>query len=299
MNSLYNAKGEIIPSIGLGTFPFQGRTMADMVKEAFKIGYRLFDTADDYRGEPGIGIAVSELVAEGICEREDLFLQTKISANGSCANEPLTGVYFNPDSNFMKRHTVEEVVREKVSISLRDMNTTYLDSLLIHLPYPGYSVEIWRTMIDLKNEGVVKHIGVSNYHERHIDELLSKTGVCPEINEIYLSPIATKQTLVDYCKEKDIQIHAYSPLMDLSANRLDLDVVRPIAQKYSKTIAQIILRWNLERGCLPLPKTKTPGRLRENFGIFDFELTPKEVDTICSLNRDYQHVVESKSCPGL
>lgn len=299
MNSLYNAKGEIIPSIGLGTFPFQGRTMADMVKEAVKIGYRLFDTADDYRGEPGIGIAVSELVAEGICEREDLFLQTKISANGSCANEPLTGVYFNPDSNFMKRHTVEEVVREKVSISLRDMNTSYLDSLLIHLPYPGYSVDIWRTMIDLKNEGIVKHIGVSNYHERHIDELLSETGVCPEINEIYLSPIATKQTLVDYCKDKDILIHAYSPLMDLSANRLDCEVVRPIAQKYNKTIAQIILRWNLERGCLPLPKTKTPSRLRENFDIFDFELTAKEVDTIFSLNRDYQHVVESKSCPGL
>lgn len=299
MKQLKNKAGEVIPFIGLGTFPFQGRVMADMVKAAVKTGYRLFDTADDYHGESGIGMAIRELKKEGIVKREDLFIQTKISDNNATANEPLKAVYFNENSKFMQRHSVEEVVREKVAISLREMGTDYLDSLLIHYPFPGYYVDVWKTMVKLKAERVVRYIGVSNFHERHIDMLIKETGVSPEINECYASPIATKQSLVEYCNQHDCLFVTYSPLMDITAGRIAQDNIQPIIEKYGKSLAQIILRWNIDRGCLPLPKTKNPSRLEENFNVFDFSLTSEENDLISSLNSDYQYLVESKICPGI
>lgn len=299
MKKLYTANGSEIPFIGLGTFPFQGREMADMVKKAVKIGYRLFDTADDYRGETGIGLAINELIKEGVCKREDLFLQTKISDNNAHADEPLIGIYFNSNHLFMSKHTVKEIVREKVSISLRSMQTSYLDALLIHYPYPDYFVDIWREMILLKQEGLVRHIGVSNFHVRHLERLLHETGVFPEINEIYISPISVKERAIDYCIQHDCVPMTYSPLMDMHSNRISRNVFNSIMTKYHKSLAQIILRWNMERGCLPLPKTKNEMRLWENFSVFDFCLTPEEVDRISTLNRDFQYLVESKICPGL
>ena len=296
---LTNKKGIEIPMIGLGTFPFEGRVMADMVINASKVGYRLFDTADDYWGESGIGMAVQELKDKAGLDREDLFLQTKISDNNAHENEPLKGIFFNPDSKFMKRHTVDEIVREKVQTSLREMKTSYIDSLLIHYPFPGYIVDIWKTMIKLKEEGVVRYIGVSNFHERHIEELINATGVCPEINECYTSPIGTKQSLVEYCNNHDCLFMTYSPLMDLSAGRIPLDNIQSLAEKYGVSPAQIILRWNLERGCLPLAKTKNPIRLKENFDVLDFKLTLDEVSTLSAMNFDFQYIVESKTCPGL
>ncbi len=299
MKQLKNKAGEIIPFIGLGTFPFQGKVMADMVKSAVKVGYRLFDTADDYHGESGIGMAIRNLEQEGIVKRENLFIQTKISDNNATANEPLKAVYFNEKSKFMQRHSVEEVVREKISISLREMGTDYVDSLLIHYPFPGYYVDVWKAMIKLKDEGVVRYIGVSNFHERHIETLVKETGVCPELNECYASPISTKQSLIDYCNQHDCMFVTYSPLMDITAGRTDTEKFQPLLEKYCKSLAQIILRWNIDRGCLPLPKTKNPSRLVENFNVFDFSLSQEEVYLISSLNCDYQYLVESKICPGI
>lgn len=299
MIELKNKNGVVIPTIGLGTYPFEGRVMADMVVSAIKVGYRLFDTADDYRGEPGIGIAVKELIESGAYQREDIFLQTKISDNNAHEDEPLKGIYFNSNSKFMKRHTVEDIVREKVDTSLRCMNTDYLDSLLIHYPFPDYMVEIWKVMINLKEEGVVRYIGVSNFYERHIEKLIAETGVCPEINECYASPIGIKQSLIDYCNKRDCIFMTYSPLMDVAHNRIPTEKILPIMTKYAKTLAQIILRWNIERGCYPLPKTRNPKRLTENFNVFDFSLTREEVNMISSLNYDYMYLVESKICPGL
>ncbi len=273
--------------------------MADMVIEAAKVGYRLFDTADDYRGESGIGLAISELTNKTGLTREDLFLQTKISDNNAHPDEPLKGVYFNTNSKFMQRHTADELVREKVENSLREMNTSYIDSLLIHYPFPEYKVDIWKSMIELKKDGVVRYIGVSNFHEDHIKELIDATGVAPEINEMYLSPIGTKQSLVDYCDSIGCVLHTYSPLMDIAAKRIPFDIIQPIADKYHKSLAQIILRWNIDRGCYPLPKTKNPTRLQENFDVFDFQLSNEEIATISKLNYNYQFLVESRICPGV
>lgn len=299
MKQLYNKAGKAVPSIGLGTFPFQGRTMADMVKAAVKEGYLLFDTADDYHGESGLGLAINEMDKEGLAKREDLFIQTKISDNNATANEPLKGVFFNPNNRFMMRHTAEEVVREKVSISLRELQTDYIDALLIHYPFPGYTVEIWKTMISLKNEGVVRYIGVSNFHERHIELLIKETGVCPEINECYTSPLGIKQSLVDYCNSHDCLFESYSPLKALAGNRLPMEVLQPIMDKYNKSMAQIVLRWNIQRGCLPLPKTQKPKRMKENMNIFDFELADNDMKALNGLNIDNQFLVESQICPGI
>ena len=119
------------------------------------------------------------------------------------------------------------------------------------------------------------------------------------MNELYISPIGIKQSLVDYCNNHDCLLMTYSPLMDLASHRIPEKIFQPLMEKYHKSLAQIILRWNIERGCLPLPKTKNPARLKENFDVFDFSLTIEEVNLISSLNYDYQYLVESKICPGL
>lgn len=299
INKLTTANKTEISTIGLGTFPLQGTEISNIVEKAINTGYQLIDTADDYRGETGIGIAIRKLIEKQYIKREDIFIQTKISANSAYFPEPLAGIYFNKYSSFMKRHSVEEIVREKVFISLREMKTEYLDSLLIHLPYENYYLPIWETIIQLKNEGKIRYIGVSNFHKYHIEHLRKATGVMPDINEIYVSPIGTKQNQIDYANENNIQIMTYSPLMDLQAGRIDISYLQPLMKKYNKSAAQIILRWNIERGCIPLPKTKSEKRLKENLDVFDFELTTNEVKLINNMNKDFQYLPESRICPGL
>lgn len=295
MVKLETASGKPLSLVGLGTYPLQGDAIAVNVEQAVELGYNVIDTADDYRGETGIGIAV----ARGKFKREDIFLQTKISNNTAYADEPLAGKFFNCYSQVMKRHTVDEIVREKVYTSLREMKTDYLDSLLIHYPYPDFFVEIWKTMIALQEEGLVRYIGCSNFHVRHIEQMISETGVAPVINEIYLSPIGTKEDDIAYSSNKNIQLMTYSPLMDISLKRIPEEKFNPLMEKYRKSLPQVILRWNIERGCIPLAKSKNLQRLAENIDVLDFCLTSEEVKEISSLNWNNQILPESKICPGL
>ena len=298
MQALKNANGYDIPLVGLGTFPLQGEQMTSMVIESVKVGFRLIDTADDYRGETGIGNAITKIKDATGLERKDLFIQTKISQDNAHGDEPLEGIWFNRYSKYQKRHTVDEVVREKVLTSLRELQTDYLDSLLIHYPFPGFYEEIWASMISLQKEGLVRYIGVSNFHIEHM-ERLKLSGKVPEINEIYISPIGIKEEDFQYAENNGVQLMTYSPLMDMATNRMDMSVIRSIAEKYSKSPAQILLRWNIDRGSIPLPKTKTQKRLVDNFNIFDFSLSKEDVEQINSLNYDNQMLVESKQCPGI
>ena len=259
------------------------------------LGYNLIDTADDYRGETGIGISV----ARGSFKREDVFLQTKISNDTAYADEPLAGKFFNKYTAVMKRHTVDEIVREKVGVSLREMKTDYLDSVLIHYPYPGFYEEIWQTLVALQKEGVIRYIGCSNFHVRHIERLKETSGVVPAINEIYISPIGTKEEDVKYAAENGIQLMTYSPLMDIRIKKIPETMFLHLIEKYGKSLSQIILRWNIERGCIPLAKSQNKKRLAENIDIMDFQLTDEEVALICSLNRNNQILPETKICPGL
>lgn len=287
--------GQPLSLVGLGTFPLQGEAIANNVETAYSLGYNLIDTADDYRGETGIGIAVKR----GTFKREDIFLQTKISNNTAYADEPLAGKFFNTYSRFMSRHSVDEVVREKVATSLRELDTDYLDSVLIHYPYPDYFNDIWQVLINLKKEGVIRYIGCSNFHIRHIKSIYQSSGIMPDINEIYISPIGTKEEDVDYAIKNGIQLMTYSPLMDISRNRIPVEYFSELEKKYNKSLAQIILRWNVDRGCIPLAKSNNSSRLAENISISDFFLSKEEVSYISLLNRDFQILPESRICPGI
>lgn len=298
MIELTTKNGKSLPLIGLGSYPLQGEAMAEMAIEAFKTGFRLIDTSDDYRGETGLGMALSRLTDETDLKREDVFIQTKISQDNAYSDEPLEGIWFNKYSKYQSRHTVEEIVMDKVNISLRELRTDYLDSLLIHYPFPGYYEDVWEVMMKLKKQGVVRYIGVSNFHIKHIEKLKA-LGESPAINEIYISPIGTKQEDVDYATTNGIQLMTYSPLIDVVRGNLDDAILESIAQKYGKSKPQIVLRWNIDRGCMPLPRTQKSKRLAGNFDVFDFKLTNEEVTAISAMNRNHQYLVESKQCPGL
>ncbi len=298
MIALKTKNGNTIPPIGLGTYPLQGEKMAGIVEEAIKIGYRLIDTSDDYRGESGIGMALDRLLQQGY-KREDLFLLTKISDNDAYAGEPLEGIFFNENSSFMSRHSVDEIVRYKLEISLREMHTDYIDAVLIHHPYPNFNEDIWKSLVTLRQEGKIRYIGVSNFYRRHINSIYHATSVYPTINEIYISPIGTKEKDLAVARELNILPMVYSPLKDITAGRVTSMRLRPIMDKYNKSLAQIVLRWNIDRGCMPLPKSGNMKRLRENFDILDFQLTKDEIENISKLNYDYQFLVDSKLSPGL
>lgn len=295
MTNLKTASGKPVSMVGLGTFPLQGEDLAKNWETAVSLGYNLIDTADDYRGETGIGISV----ARGSFKRENVFLQTKISNDTAYADEPLAGKFFNKYTAVMKRHTVDEIVKEKVGVSLREMKTDYLDSVLIHYPYPDFYEEIWQTLVALQKDGVIRYIGCSNFHVRHIERLKETSGVAPAINEIYISPIGTKEEDVKYATDNGIQLMSYSPLMDIRIKKIPEEMFLPLMEKYGKSLSQIILRWNIDRGCIPLAKSQNPKRLAENIDIMDFQLTDEEVALICSLNRNNQILPETNICPGL
>lgn len=295
MNKITTASGKPLSIVGLGTFPLQGESLAVNVEQAVALGYNVIDTADDYRGETGIGIAVKK----GAFKREDVFLQTKISNNTAYADEPLAGKFFNQYTSVMKRHSVDEIVREKIKTSLREMQTDYLDSVLIHYPYQDFFVDIWNSLIDLQKKGFIRYIGVSNFHIRHIEKIKRETGITPAINEIYMSPIGTKEEDVKYANDNNIQLMTYSPLMDIAINKVTESHFVDLMKKYNKTLAQIVLRWNVDRGSIPLAKSKNNKRMKDNIDICDFKLTDEEIAFISSLNRNNQILPESRICPGV
>ena len=297
MITLKTQNGTFVPSIGLGTFPLQGRQMADVMIESVKIGYRMIDTSDDYRGETGVGIGCSELFDKTGLHREDIFLQTKISQDNSYLDDPFDGIWFNSDSIFQQRHSVKEVVRDKVNISLREMQTDYIDSILIHYPFPGFYEEVWDELVTLQKEGKVIYIGVSNFFPKHIENL-RKSGVMPSINELFFSPLCTRNEMLDYFHKNCILPICYSSLLGVR-DKIPNEIIQPIMGKYKKSFSQVILRWHIDRGCMPLAKSKTPSRLKENFDVFDFHLDEDEINILSSLNQDQVISAESHYCPGI
>lgn len=294
MGALITKNGTIVKAVGLGTFGINSNALRDAVN----MGYCLIDTSDDYGNEEMIGQQLEVLFKSGIIKREDLFIQTKVSDDASFWDDPLNGVYFWKNSPFMQRHTVEEVMREKIQTSKRRLKTDYLDSVLLHFPYPDYFVEMWDVLCKIKDDENIRYIGVSNFSERHF-KALSPSSACPSINQTYFSPIGSRQEVCDYCNENGIQLMTYSPLKDLGYGRLDYPVISELSLKYKKSASQIVLRWNVERGSIPCPKSNNVSRLKSNLDIFDFELTSDEVKLISSLNYDYQFLPESKYCPGI
>ena len=247
--------GRTMPILGLGT---SGLThdVAGRVSYALGLGYRLIDTASDYGTHTGIGEAISS----SSVDRDDLYIVMKVEAT---------------DDAF-----------EATKQYLREINLQYADLMLIHRPpASGAGEELWEGLIRARNEGLVRDIGVSNYPAVLIEELIESSGEIPVVNQIEWSPFGHSAGIVRYCDSKDIIIQAYSPLT--RATRLDDNQLVKLAAKYNKTPAQILIRWNLELGIVPLPKASERAHMEENINVFDFEIAPDDIAHLIELNELY------------
>ena len=239
-----------IPKFGFGTYNLTDkRETFNAVRAALDAGYRLIDTARMYNNEELIGKAVNE---SGI-PREEIFITTKLWTN---------------EHGYDNAHRV-------FKDSLKKLNTGYIDLFLIHWPSGGKRKETWQAMQEIAATGECRAIGVSNFTERHIDELVESGGTVPAVNQVEFSPFLYQKNLLDYCRGNGIQLEAYSPLV--RGYKVDDKRITPIAEKYEKTNAQVILRWILQHNVIAIPKSSHEKRIKENADIFDFELEEEDM----------------------
>ncbi len=258
------SNGVQIPCVGFGTWQTpDGEVAVSSVKAALEAGYRHIDTASAYGNEESVGRAVRE---SGIA-RKDVFVTSKL---------------FNPD------HGYDKTMRA-FDISLRELGFDYLDLYLIHWPNPIHfrnnwkeaNAGSWKAFEELYDAGRIRAIGVSNFRPHHLTALMETALVMPMVNQIRLCPGDVHLKTVDFCRRYDILLEAYSPL---GVGRItDVVIVQEIAQRHLKSAAQIALRWSLQKGFLPLPKSVTPERIRQNADLFDFVLSDAEMAAIDSV----------------
>lgn len=252
------SNGVAIPQFGLGTWkvtdPQQYATMFDAAVAA---GYRHFDTAQIYGNERMLGAAWQ---AAGL-QRSEIFITTKVWIQN-----------FGPKK-----------LKSSFADSLTNLNTDYVDLLLLHFPVTIIRKKAWAAMEDLYESGQVKAIGVSNYTVRHLQELKAHARVMPHINQVELHVFLQQPELLSYCRDNGIVVEAYSPLAHGKAN--DDPVLQNVAERHDQSYAQIMLRWCVEQGLVVIPKSVTPSRISENAKIFDFALTPADMQDLAGCDR--------------
>ena len=252
------SNGVEIPSLGLGVWRVENeQELRTSCKAALDAGYWHIDTAAAYGNEHMVGQAVADYA-----DRKDLFITTKL---------------WNND------HGDAEAAFEK---SLKNLQTDYIDLYLIHWPAPikyNKYVAAWKSLVEIYKSGRAKAIGVSNFHKHHIEEIIDATGVVPHMNQVERHPLFQQKELAEYCDSVGIAKTAYSPLG--SGKLSDIaSKVQPLADKYGKSAAQIILRWHLQTGWVIIPKSVTPSRVLENSQIFDFELDGADMDAMAAID---------------
>ncbi|MCJ8007034.1 diketogulonate reductase-like aldo/keto reductase [Lederbergia wuyishanensis] len=251
--------GVEMPWFGLGVWRVEnGKEAVNAVKAALKNGYRSIDTAAVYQNEEGVGQGIRE---SGV-PRENIFVTSKV---------------WNSDQGY-------ESTLEAFDASLKRLGLDYLDLYLIHWPVKGKYKDTWRALEKLYKDGRVRAIGVSNFHVHHLEDLLQDAEIKPMVNQVEFHPRLTQLELRTYCKEHGIQFEAWSPLMQ--GGLLDNGVISEIGEKYNKTAAQVILRWDIQSGVVTIPKSIKEHRIIENSDIFNFELTYEEMEKIDALNED-------------
>ena len=258
------SNGVGIPCIGFGTWQTpDGDVAVRSVAAAIEAGYRHIDTAQAYGNEESVGKGIRE---SGI-DRKDLFVTTKL---------------WNTNHSYkLTMRTFEE--------SMNKLGLDYLDLFLIHWPNPiafrdhwqEANAESWKAMEELYEAGKIRAIGVSNFRPHHIEEILKTAKVAPMVNQIRLCPGDTQDETVDWCREHGMVLEAYSPLG--IGQIFEVPEMQKLAEKYHRSIAQVCIRWSLQRGYLPLPKSVTPSRIQENLKVFDFELSEEDVRLIADL----------------
>ena len=253
--------GHEIPQLGFGVFQIPPRETAERVSEALEIGYRHIDTAEMYRNERGVGEAIR---ASGI-DRDQIFVTSKLN-NG----------YHRPDD-----------ARRAFDGTLSALGLDYVDLFLIHWPLPtlydGDFVSTWQTLEEFRSDGRARSIGVSNFQVAHLERLEREAQTTPAVNQIELHPYFQNSAVRAHGEERGILTEAWSPIAQ--GKVLGDETIAGIAQRHGRSAAQVVLRWHLQRGSIVFPKSSTPERMRENFALFDFELTAEEVAAIDGLDR--------------
>jgi diketogulonate reductase-like aldo/keto reductase len=251
-----------MPVLGFGTYSQPPR---DRIVQALKIaidtGYRLIDTAVVYQNEHFIGKSLAELPVP--VPRDELFITTKVWKDAMRVG----------------------AVRESLEESLENLGLKYVDLLLIHRPLSEFNVETWHVMEDLHKEGLAKAIGVSNFLIKHLEALRKSSTTIPAVNQVELHPFFYRKELVDYCQARGIIVESYSPMA--LGKRLDDQRLGKISRNYGKTPSQVLIRWNLQHGCVPIPRSLTEPHIRENAAVFDFELSRADMDEMNGWNEDY------------
>ncbi|MCQ4086478.1 aldo/keto reductase [Saccharibacillus sp. JS10] len=251
--------GVEMPWFGLGVWQVEdGSEAKDSVNAAIKAGYIGIDTAAAYKNEKSVGEAIKE---SGV-NRDDLFITSKV---------------WNGDQGYEETLAAFEATMEKLDLDV-------LDLYLIHWPVKGKYKDTWRAMEKLYKDGRIRAIGVSNFQPHHLDDLLEDAEVVPAVNQVEFHPLLTQNELLDYCAKKGIQVEAWSPLA--RGLLFDNEVVKGLGEKYSKSPAQILLRWVLDKGVVVLTRSVKESRIIENADLFDFVLTPEEVSSLEALNNN-------------
>lgn len=250
--------GHTIPQIGLGVWQTPNEDTAEVVTTALQAGYRHIDTAAGYQNEQGVGEGIK---ASGV-KREDIFVTTKVR---------------NEDQGF-------DTAIEAVQKSLKLLDTSYLDLCLIHWPSPwrGKFLETWKALVQLKGEGKIRSIGVSNFEAEHLEKIIGETGETPVLNQIELHPRFQQKAMREVNARLGIATESWSPLGQ--GQLLENQVITAIAEKHGRSAAQIIIRWHLDSGLIVIPKSVTPSRIVANFDVLDFTLDADDMSKIEALD---------------
>jgi diketogulonate reductase-like aldo/keto reductase len=259
-----------MPIFGLGTFQMRsGKETQQAVLYALEAGYRLIDTAQMYGNEEDVGQALRK---SGIA-REEVFITTKL---------------WNSEHGYQKALNACEESLEKLGLS-------YIDLYLIHWPVQGLRNETWKALEALLEKGKCRAIGVSNYMIRHLEELLSNSKTIPAVNQVEFSPYLYQKDLLEFCRSHDIQLEAYSPLT--KGHMLNDPKLLTIAKEYSKSTAQILIRWVLQKEVVVIPKSSRRERILENADVFDFKISSDDIRLLDSFNQDLRTSWDPSTIP--
>lgn len=259
MNYVTLENGVKMPQLGYGVYQVTKEECERCVLDALKVGYRLFDTAQSYFNEEEVGNAI---VKSGV-SREEIFLTSKV---------------------WIEHYGYEEC-RKSVLESLRKLKTDYIDLMLLHQPFSDY-YGAYRALEDLYDEGKIKAIGISNFYPDRMVDLASFTRIKPMINQIEIHPYHQQVFSKEWHDKYGVQLEAWAPFGEGRKNMFELSELKEIGDKYGKTVAQVILRWHLQRGIVVIPKSTHLERMKENFNVFDFELAQEDMGVISKLDKN-------------